>query len=385
MRREVGAVVGLFNGRDGEWAAEVTDAGKRSGQLACRAQVRPQRDPPDLWLLFAPIKKARTDFIVEKATELGAARILPVQTRHTNAERIRRDRLQAHAVEAAAQCGGTWVPTVADLQPLSCCLDDWPADRVLAFADEATVEAGAASPPTPGPAGPGGDPHRPRGRVLGGRACAAAGLAAGPAGVAGPARPARRHRRGRGPDTVAGSARGLGMSGFLRPGAAAALTRWREVLACIGVAGLGLWITSAPGWFVPGFGWVLVALAAAAVVPAVRRARFAGSGQGPGIVRVDEGRIAYMGPYHGGTVDLPDMTSLSIELGASGAAWVMTTAQTVLIIPADARGADALLDAFARLPGLDPGRLVQARGRRDPGTFPLWRRADAPPAPRLTP
>lgn len=74
---------------------------------------------PALWLLFAPIKKALTDFIVEKATEMGAARIVPVQTEFTNSERIRRDRLQAHAVEAAEQCGGTFVPEVADLTALS--------------------------------------------------------------------------------------------------------------------------------------------------------------------------------------------------------------------------------------------------------------------------
>jgi 16S rRNA (uracil1498-N3)-methyltransferase len=95
--------------------------------------------PPDLWLLFAPIKKARTDFIVEKAAEMGAARILPVQTDFTNSERIRQDRLQAHAVEAAEQCGGTYVPEVADLQKLTRLLDHWPAERQLMFCDEAEV------------------------------------------------------------------------------------------------------------------------------------------------------------------------------------------------------------------------------------------------------
>ena len=96
----------LFNGRDGEWLARVAEAGKRGGVLVCEAQTRPLHMPPDLWLLFAPIKKARTDFIVEKAVELGVARVMPVQTAHTNSERIRQDRLQAHAVEAAEQCGG---------------------------------------------------------------------------------------------------------------------------------------------------------------------------------------------------------------------------------------------------------------------------------------
>ena len=139
MRLAVGARVALFNGRDGEWQAEVAEASKRSGVLSCVEQSKPLQMPPDLWLIFAPIKKARTDFIVEKAAEMGAARILPVGTEFTNSERIRQDRLQAHAVEAAEQCGGTYVPEVADLQKLSGLLDHWPAERHLMFCDEAEV------------------------------------------------------------------------------------------------------------------------------------------------------------------------------------------------------------------------------------------------------
>ena len=141
MRLTAGAHILLFNGQDGEWRAEVVTAGKRGGVLLCQEQTKPLQLPPDLWLLFAPIKKARTDFIVEKAAEMGAARIMPVQTDFTNAERIRRDRLQAHAVEAAEQCGGTYVPEVADLAKLDCVLADWPADRSLMFCDEALVGA----------------------------------------------------------------------------------------------------------------------------------------------------------------------------------------------------------------------------------------------------
>lgn len=139
MRLSVGARVALFNGRDGEWQAEVAEAGKRGGVLACLEQSKPLQLPPDLWLIFAPIKKARTDFIVEKAAEMGAARILPVATEFTNSERIRQDRLQAHAVEAAEQCGGTYVPEVAELQKLPSLLDHWPAERQLMFCDEAEV------------------------------------------------------------------------------------------------------------------------------------------------------------------------------------------------------------------------------------------------------
>ncbi|WP_281840707.1 16S rRNA (uracil(1498)-N(3))-methyltransferase [Sinisalibacter aestuarii] len=141
MRLGQGARVALFNGHAGEWTAEVAEAGKRGGRLAVLGQSAPQLDPPDLWLIFAPIKKARTDFIVEKAAEMGAARIMPVQTAFTNSERIRQDRLQAHAVEAAEQCGGTFVPAVEELQRLDRLLEGWPDDRQIMFCDEALVGA----------------------------------------------------------------------------------------------------------------------------------------------------------------------------------------------------------------------------------------------------
>ncbi|MEE2861216.1 MAG: 16S rRNA (uracil(1498)-N(3))-methyltransferase [Pseudomonadota bacterium] len=139
MRLKAGDDLRVFNGRDGEWTATLAEAGKRGGSLMVGGQTAPQQDPPDLWLIFAPIKKARTDFIVEKAAEMGAARIQPVQTDHTNSERIRQDRLQAHAVEAAEQCGGTFVPPVADLMPLSRLLDGWDPARRILWADEARV------------------------------------------------------------------------------------------------------------------------------------------------------------------------------------------------------------------------------------------------------
>ncbi|MCB1367225.1 MAG: 16S rRNA (uracil(1498)-N(3))-methyltransferase [Rhodobacteraceae bacterium] len=153
MRLAPGAPVALFNGRDGEWLAEVVEAGKRGGILTCKAQAAPLASPPDLWLVFAPIKKARTDFIVEKAVEMGVARILPVQTRHTNSERIRQDRLQAHAIEAAEQCGATFVPEVAALQSLGKLLDKWPEARRIMFCDEGRAGQPAA---LAGEAGQGG-------------------------------------------------------------------------------------------------------------------------------------------------------------------------------------------------------------------------------------
>ncbi len=152
MRLGAGDEIAVFNGSDGEWSARITQAGKRGGELLALARTAPQRNPPDLWLLFAPIKKARTDFIVEKAAELGAARILPVQTDFTNSERIRQDRLQAHAVEAAEQCGGTFVPAVTDLAPLSRLLDGWDPARRILWADEAAAgPAESLAGLTPGP------------------------------------------------------------------------------------------------------------------------------------------------------------------------------------------------------------------------------------------
>ena len=128
------------------------EAGKRAGTLLCVDQSAPLCLPPDLWLLFAPIKKARTDFIVEKATEMGAARIIPVLTDFTNSERVRRDRLQAHAVEAAEQCGGTFVPEVAEATRLDRMLADWDPARRILFCDEALAGQGgnlADLPPGP--------------------------------------------------------------------------------------------------------------------------------------------------------------------------------------------------------------------------------------------
>ncbi len=136
MRLKVGDIVALFNGRDGEYLAEITHAGKRRGDLTCGAQTKPLQMPPNLWLCFAPVKKARTDFIVEKAVEMGVRRILPVRTDFTNAERLRRDKQQAHAIEAAEQCGATFVPDVDELQKLDPLLANWPEDRQLMFCDE---------------------------------------------------------------------------------------------------------------------------------------------------------------------------------------------------------------------------------------------------------
>ncbi len=174
MRLATGARLLVFNGRDGEWSAEVADAGKRAGRLLARERTRPQAMPPDLWLLFAPIKKARTDFIVEKAAEMGCRRILPVQTAHTNSERVKPDRLRAHAVEAAEQCGGVFVPEVAEMARLADVLAAWDPARTLWFCDETLAAGVAPVPPRQdgpgavliGPEGGFSEPERTRLRTL---------------------------------------------------------------------------------------------------------------------------------------------------------------------------------------------------------------------------
>jgi len=137
MRLEAGSVIAVFNGRDGEWRAELTNAHRKAATLTARGRMRGQEPLPDLHLVFAPIKKARTDFIVEKACELGCARVRPVITRHTQSERLNLERLRAHMIEAAEQCGGVSVPDLDGAQPFGTLLAEWPGDRTLIFCDEA--------------------------------------------------------------------------------------------------------------------------------------------------------------------------------------------------------------------------------------------------------
>lgn len=136
MRRRTGDRLALFNGRDGEWLAEITATAKRAVTLAVTRQTRPQKAEPDVWIAFAPIKKARTDFIAQKVTELGAARLMPVMTRRTVADRVNTARMHANAVEAAEQCERLTVPQVDAPVKLDALLAAWPQDRRLLFCDE---------------------------------------------------------------------------------------------------------------------------------------------------------------------------------------------------------------------------------------------------------
>ena len=152
MRLGAGDRVLVFNGRDGEWLAEVAATGKRTGILRLISHVRPPDQPMDLWLLFAPLKKARTDFIAEKACELGCQRMRPVFTRFTNSERVNVERLHAHAVEAAEQCGFVFVPEVDAPLNLGDLLDEWDPKRRLYFCDETRDARMLTEAAAPGPA-----------------------------------------------------------------------------------------------------------------------------------------------------------------------------------------------------------------------------------------
>ncbi|WP_419827112.1 16S rRNA (uracil(1498)-N(3))-methyltransferase [Sphingomonas sp.] len=150
MRLGVGDAVRLFDDRTGEWAAEIVVAGRRDARLRAVAHLAPREPMPDLWLCAAPVKRQRIDWLAEKACELGVARLVPVLTRRTVVDRLNLDRLRAHMIEAAEQCGRTALPVLDEPVKLPALLRDWPADRQLLFADE----TGGAPLPEVARAGP---------------------------------------------------------------------------------------------------------------------------------------------------------------------------------------------------------------------------------------
>ncbi len=141
MRLAAGAEILVFNGRDGEWRARLAEVGKRRCSLECLALVRPQQDGPDVHYVFAPLKHARLDYMVQKATELGVAHLQPVLTRRTVAARVNLERMQANAIEAAEQCGVLRVPTVGEALKLDALLANWDGGRRLIFCDESAAVA----------------------------------------------------------------------------------------------------------------------------------------------------------------------------------------------------------------------------------------------------
>ncbi len=136
MRQGAGDHAYVFNGRDGEWLARIEDASKSACRLVLVDQSRPQLPEPDIWLAFAPIKKTRLDFLVEKAVELGVSRLSPVMTERTDVSRVNVERLSVTAMEAAEQCERLSVPDVDTPLDLKTFLSSWPVDRRLCVLDE---------------------------------------------------------------------------------------------------------------------------------------------------------------------------------------------------------------------------------------------------------
>lgn len=151
LRMRPNAELLIFDGKSGEWLARITETGKRHMTLGVQRRTREPETIPDVWLAFAPVKRVQTDWLVEKGTELGAARLLPVITQRTNTERVKLERLQSIAIEAAEQCGRTILPDIVEPIDLRRFLEGRDAQRPLYFADEGGGER-AADAFKPGPA-----------------------------------------------------------------------------------------------------------------------------------------------------------------------------------------------------------------------------------------
>ena len=150
MRLKPGAPVRLFDDATGEWLAEVRETSKRAVALSVIVRLRSREAVPDLWLLFAPLKKDPAAYLIEKATELGIARLQPVITARTIAERVNLDRWRAYTIEAAEQCDRTALPELVEPLKLAALLRDWPVGRALLFADEAGgIPLAQAAAPAP--------------------------------------------------------------------------------------------------------------------------------------------------------------------------------------------------------------------------------------------
>jgi 16S rRNA (uracil1498-N3)-methyltransferase len=136
LRAKAGNLVSLFNGRDGEWLAQIAEAGKRGVTATCRKQTAAQHGVPDIWLAFAPVKKTPSDYLVQKAVELGVSVLQPVFTRRTIVTRINEERMAANAVEAAEQSERLTVPEIRTGVSFDKLLASWPQGRRLLFCDE---------------------------------------------------------------------------------------------------------------------------------------------------------------------------------------------------------------------------------------------------------
>lgn len=137
LRLETGATILLFNGRDGEFAADLVEMKKRGGRAKVTAKTRDLTTEPDLQLAFAPVKRGPLEVIVQKAVEIGVSQLTPVITERTNAPKVNVDRLRTIAIEAAEQCGRLTIPHVDEPIKLDRLLTTWPEKRRLMFCDEA--------------------------------------------------------------------------------------------------------------------------------------------------------------------------------------------------------------------------------------------------------
>ena len=140
LRMTAGAQLLLFDGISGEWLARIGASGKKRAVVSVERKIRDPEDIPDVWLAFSPVKRGQTDWLVEKATELGAARLIPVMTDRTIPGRVRVDRLRSIAIEAAEQCGRTRVPQIDEPVPLRRFVEERNTARHLYFADESGGE-----------------------------------------------------------------------------------------------------------------------------------------------------------------------------------------------------------------------------------------------------
>ncbi len=146
LRLSEGEPVHVFNGREGEWRGTVEPLGRKQSGLRLAELVRPQTPPGDLHYLFAPLKHARLDYMVQKAVEMGASCLRPVATRRTQTARVNSERMQANAIEAAEQCGILTIPEVRSFEPLEAALADWDRGRTLVFCDEDIEPGGSLAP-----------------------------------------------------------------------------------------------------------------------------------------------------------------------------------------------------------------------------------------------
>ena len=141
LRLEPGDPVSVFNARDGEWLAYLTTVSKKSSALRCERRLSDVKPPPDIDYIFAPLKHARLDYVVQKATELGVRRLRPVITSRTIAERVNLERMTANVIEAAEQCNLVFVPEVHEPVKLEKLLQGWEPGRALVYCDEKAVIA----------------------------------------------------------------------------------------------------------------------------------------------------------------------------------------------------------------------------------------------------